>query len=70
MQLTYLLTISLQFLRDEVAASVPLQNQLWRRIVSAKIAMQGALLDFRSSNGGAALTFMARRVKSGNPQTL
>ena len=57
-------------MRAQLAASVPLQKQLWRRIVSAKIAMQGALLDFRGSNGGAALTFMARRVKSGDPQNL
>lgn len=56
-------------MRAQLAASVPLQKQLWRRIVSAKISMQDALLSYRGGEG-TALAFMARRVKSGDPENL
>lgn len=52
------------------AASRPLEKQLWRRIVSAKIAMQGALLEARGVEGAAAFPHIARRVKSGDPDNL
>lgn len=51
-------------------ASKPLAKQLWRRIVSAKIAMQGSLLAARGIAGAEAFPFMAGRVKSGDPDNL
>ncbi len=57
-------------MRAQLAASGPLQKQLWRRVVGAKISMQGALLVHRGSEIGTGLTVMARRVKSGDPENL
>lgn len=51
-------------------ASRPLEKQLWRRIVAAKIAMQGSLLTARGAEGAQAFRFMAGRVKSGDPENL
>src|SRR3546814_3996962 len=51
-------------------ASKPLMKQLWRRIVSAKIAMQGSLLAARGIAGAEAFPHIARRVKSGDPDNL
>jgi len=52
------------------AASRPLEKQLWRRIVAAKIAMQGALLAARGVDGAVAFPHMARRVRSGDSDNL
>ncbi|MGQ0661759.1 type II CRISPR-associated endonuclease Cas1 [Sphingosinicella sp.] len=51
-------------------ASRPLEKQLWRRIVQAKIAMQGSLLDARGAPGAAGFQLIARRVKSGDPDNV
>ncbi|WP_373486564.1 type II CRISPR-associated endonuclease Cas1 [Blastomonas sp.] len=51
-------------------ASRPLAKQLWRRVVSAKIVMQGSLLEARAIDGAAAFPHMAARVKSGDPDNL
>ncbi len=51
-------------------ASKPLAKQLWRRIVSAKIAMQGSLLEARVAVGATAFAHIARRVRSGDPENL
>lgn len=56
--------------RAQWEASKPLAKQLWRRIVSAKIAMQGSLLTARGVAGGEAFALIARRVKSGDPENL
>lgn len=56
--------------RAQWQASVPLMKQLWRRVVSAKIAMQGALLSARAIPGAEAFPLMARRVKSGDSSNL
>ena len=56
--------------RAQWAASKPLAKQLWRRIVAAKIAMQGALLAARNVDGAAAFPAIARRVKSGDSDNL
>lgn len=56
--------------RAQWAASKPLTKQLWRRVVSAKIAMQGSLLAARGVSGGEAFALIARRVKSGDPENL
>lgn len=56
--------------RAQWAASRPLAKQLWRRIVSAKIAMQGSLLAAHGVAGADAFSLIARRVKSGDPDNL
>jgi CRISP-associated protein Cas1 len=56
--------------RAQWEASKPLCKQLWRRIVSAKIQMQGALLDARGIAGADAFPSIARRVKSGDSDNL
>lgn len=57
-------------MQAQIAASTPLMKQLWRRIVSAKIIMQGALLSARGIAGADAFSFMARRVTSGDKGNL
>ncbi len=57
-------------MRAQWAASKPLAKQLWRRIVSAKIMMQGALLSAHGVAGAEAFPLIARRVKSGDPDNL
>lgn len=57
-------------MQAQIAASTPLMKQLWRRIVSAKIAMQGSLLAARGVAGAEAFPFMARRVTSGDKENL
>jgi CRISPR-associated protein Cas1 len=57
-------------MRAQWNASKPLAKQLWRRIISAKIAMQGALLAARGVNGADAFALIARRVKSGDTDNL
>lgn len=52
------------------AASKPLAKQLWRRIVSTKIAMQGSLLEARGVSGAIAFPHIARRVRSGDPDNV
>lgn len=57
-------------IRDQMNASRPLEKQLWRQIVSAKIAMQGSLLAARGIEGAQAFPFMAARVTSGDKENL
>ncbi|MBR0552688.1 type II CRISPR-associated endonuclease Cas1 [Stakelama marina] len=52
--------------RAQWAASKPLCKQLWRRIVMAKITMQGSLLEALGIDGAQAFALIARRVKSGD----
>jgi CRISPR-associated protein Cas1 len=56
--------------RAQWDASKPLSKQLWRRIVSAKIAMQGSLLASRGTAGAEAFPLIAGRVKSGDSDNL
>ncbi len=57
-------------IRSQWSASTPLSKQLWKRIVSAKIQMQGSLLAARGIAGAEAFASMARRVKSGDTDNL
>lgn len=50
--------------------SRPLAKQLWRRIVQAKIAMQGSLLEARDAPGAAGFALIAGRVRSGDPDNV
>lgn len=56
--------------RAQWEASAPLMKQLWRRIVSAKIVMQGSLLAARGVDGANAFPLIAARVKSGDSENL
>lgn len=56
--------------RAQWDASLPLRKQLWRKVVSAKIAMQGSLLAARGVSGSEAFPLIARRVKSGDSDNL
>lgn len=56
--------------RAQWDASKPLCKQLWRRVVMAKIAMQGSLLAARGIAGADAFPLIARRVKSGDSDNL
>jgi CRISPR-associated protein Cas1 len=56
--------------RAQWEASTPLMKQLWRRIVSAKIVMQGSLLTARGVDGANAFPLIAARVKSGDSENL
>ena len=51
--------------RAQWNASKPLAKQLWRRIVSAKIVMQGSLLAARGVEGADAFPLIARRGEIG-----
>ncbi|MFD1611986.1 type II CRISPR-associated endonuclease Cas1 [Sphingomonas tabacisoli] len=51
-------------------ASRPLAKQLWRLVVVAKIRTQAALLEARGIREAEALHFLARRVRSGDPDNL
>jgi CRISPR-associated protein Cas1 len=51
-------------------ASKPLAKQLWRRVVSAKIEMQGSLLAAQGIPGAEAFPHIARRVTSGDRENL
>jgi len=57
-------------MQAQIAASRPMMKQLWRRIVSAKIMMQGSLLAARGIPGAEAFPFIARRVGSGDRENL
>lgn len=57
-------------MRAQWDAGKPLHKQLWRRIVMAKIVMQGSLLAFHDAPGAGAFDLIARRVRSGDPDNL
>lgn len=57
-------------MQAQLGASKPLMKQLWRRIVTAKISMQGSLLAALGIAGAEAFRFMARRVSSGDKENL
>lgn len=55
--------------RAQVEASEPAKKQIWRSLVSAKLAQQGHVLDhFAGHHNG--LAEMAKRVRSGDPENL
>jgi CRISPR-associated protein Cas1 len=57
-------------MRAQWEAGKPLAKQLWRRVVMAKIGMQGSLLAARGVAGAGAFDLIARRVRSGDPDNL
>lgn len=54
-------------MRAQWASGEPLRKQLWRQIVIAKITMQARALDSVGAEGANPLDFMARHVRSGDP---
>lgn len=62
-------TLQTQSMLAQAAAPKPVNKQLWRQVVAAKIKSQGALLaQIRGSDMGFAA--MAARVRSGDPENL
>lgn len=57
-------------MRAQWEAGRPLAKRLWRRVVVAKIVMQGALLAFHDAPEATAFALLARRVRSGDPDNL
>ena len=57
-------------MRAQLATGEPLRKQLWRQIVASKINMQASLLDSFGAPEAQPLKFMARRVRSGDPDNL
>lgn len=55
-----------QRFRHQVSASEPLKKQLWQQTVKEKIKNQAALLKHIGKND-SALTYIATKVKSGDP---
>jgi CRISPR-associated protein Cas1 len=51
-------------------AGRPLMKQLWRLVVMAKIRTQASLLEARGVREADALHFLARRVRSGDPENI
>lgn len=56
-------------LRAQIDASRPLQKQIWKKVVAAKIRMQGHVLDANGREGGA-FDMLARKVRSGDPDNI
>ena len=54
-------------MRAQWGASKPLRKQLWRRVIQAKIRMQGSLLEAKGIEEATAFPHIAKRVKSGDP---
>lgn len=56
-------------MRSQVAASRPLQKQLWAQVVAAKIRMQGQVILAVEQNG-KTFEMLARKVRSGDPENV
>lgn len=56
-------------MRAQLTASRPLAKQLWKKIVRAKIKMQGAVLA-RNGHEAGAFDLLARKVRSGDPDNV
>ena len=57
-------------MRAQWEAGRPLSKQLWRRVIVAKIAMQGSLLAAHGMAEAGAFALLARRVRSGDPENI
>src|SRR3546814_134758 len=57
-------------MRAQWEAPRPLFKQLWQKIIVAKISMQASLLGAQGRDEANALTLIARRVRSGDPDNL
>jgi len=56
-------------MRAQIGAARPLQKQLWRQVVCAKIRMQGTVLE-RHGQPSGAFEMLARKVRSGDPDNV
>jgi CRISPR-associated protein Cas1 len=54
----------------QIAASGPLKKRLWQKLVSAKIENQAAVLRAIGNDRAQALSAMASRVRSGDPDNI
>ena len=57
-------------MRAQWEAGRPLFKQLWRRVIVAKIAMQGSHLAAHGLPEAGAFALLARRVRSGDPDNI
>src|SRR3546814_7736992 len=57
-------------MRAQWEAPRPLFKQLWQKIIVAKISMQVSLLGAQGRDEANALTLIARRVRSGDPDNM
>src|SRR3546814_17282389 len=57
-------------MRAQWEAPRPLFKQLWQKIIVAKISMKASLLGAQGRDEANALTLIARRVRSGDSDTL
>jgi CRISP-associated protein Cas1 len=57
-------------MRAQWASGEPLRKQLWRHVVIAKINMQASLLASLGAPEADALSFLSKRVRSGDPDNL
>ncbi|MCB1386876.1 MAG: type II CRISPR-associated endonuclease Cas1 [Hyphomicrobiales bacterium] len=55
--------------RAQTAAKAPLRKQAWKKVIEAKIGMQGAVLQSVGQESGA-FEMLARRVRSGDPDNI
>lgn len=56
-------------MRDQIGAGRPLQKQLWRQVICAKIRMQRVVLE-RHGHPSGAFEVLARKVRSGDPDNV
>lgn len=56
-------------IRSQLAATRPLQKQLWAQVVTAKVRMQGQVIAATGQNN-KAFEMLARNVRSGDPQNI
>ena len=56
--------------RQQLDASAPLNKQVWKAIVAAKLRMQGGLLIALGHDEGQGIIAMAARVRSGDPDNM
>lgn len=60
----------LKLLNTQISQTLPAKKQLWKSIVSAKIANQARCLSYLDRPRAEDLRFMARQVRSGDPDNL
>lgn len=60
----------LNIIRNQLAMTKPMQKQLWKQVVTAKIRNQAKCLELNGNINQARLFRMAEKVHSGDPENL
>lgn len=58
-----------KLVRHQASAKLPLKKQLWKAMVSSKVAHQGELL-IRLGRSGHQIVQLSRKIKSGDPENI